>query len=475
MSKAIQDPKDLCGQYNFSYEDLNEKIVVAKMKIAMSPEQKGSPFIYCFSSTKEHVFEDIKLPYKDENGETKYSYTAATDGKKYYWSPQMVNRLSPLQIAIVMCHETYHVILQHCDAGRSGGKNKKIWNIAIDYVVNSMIENDARTYWKDMSENENYHNKTHPIWNGSLGEPLTLKEFIDSIKKTEKAIKDNKYHEQPEKKEKVDPDKFKIFADYSQFKRSAEEIYDEIMKAADSLSNTALEKLLEGLGANTMDEHSESSLTKSKLLEEIMEAAQATKQMVGKLPSGIEDHLNKLLEPKLRWQDVVKCALQKRRQEKGNVNDWSRFRRRPIYWGHYTPKKKDDFVRWLALLDTSGSMSVDDMTYGVSQLRCLDGRSEGTVVCCDAQTYWDKAVNIKNMADLPKINPVGRGGTAFKDFFEDYRKKLHQDFDVIVVLTDGGIFDLDQLKVPHCDTVWVLTNSCQFKPNFGRVAPLRGI
>lgn len=194
----------------------------------------------------------------------------------------------------------------------------------------------------------------------------------------------------------------------------------------------------------------------------------------GKLPAAIEDQLAKLSEPKLSWQDIVRVAFQNKRQEKGSINDWSRFRRRNLSLGLYTPKKKDQYITWLAGLDTSGSMSREDMAYGVSQLKCLDGRSKGIVVPWDAQAYWDKAKQIHTMDDLPNINIVGRGGTQVHDFINDFRKHIREDIDMMIIMTDGYLFDINELKNPGIDVLWVLTSdNREFKPPFGRVAPLR--
>jgi predicted metal-dependent peptidase len=78
------------------------------------------------------------------------------------------------------------------------------------------------------------------------------------------------------------------------------------------------------------------------------------------------------------------------------------------------------------------------------------------------------------MQDLPTINTVGRGGTAFSSFFENYKKELGDKFDVIIIMTDGGVWDLNKLISPNIETVWVLTNNYEaFNPPFGRVAPMR--
>lgn len=476
--RALLDPKDIGGE---QYDKLNDKLRVAKMIIARSPDKGGSPFIYAFASTKTHSLADIKCPvYVDDKGNVEYFYTAGTDGKNYGWSPQMLERLTPKEIGVILCHETYHIVVQHCDRNRVFGKNKKVWNIAIDYVVNSMIEHDYRQSGR-ISSYTNYRNGEHPIWQGGIGKPMYFDELLKSIEEETKFLKKLRKGQLPKQKGNASPktqkpfsyDNIRIYADYSLYGKGAEEIYDEIMDKLKDLTSEMVDMLLDALSGQTLDDHADTEISRPQLLQEILDAVTITKQLCGTVPASVEDQLLNLQEPKLSWQDIVRNALQAKRQEKGMINDWNRFRRRGVSLDIYMPKKKDQFVRWLALLDTSGSMSQEDMTYGVSQLKCLDGRSEGIVVCCDAQTYWDKATNIRSMSDLPKIKPVGRGGTVFESFFAEYRQKVGDKFDLIIVMSDGGIFDMDKLKYPSCDCVWVITSNYEFKPPFGRVAPMR--
>lgn len=460
------------------FSEINNKIKIAKMILTRPPDKGGAPFIYSFTATKRHFLEDIKLPiYTDDNGNVEYFYTAATNGKEYLWSPQMLKRLTPFEISVVMSHETYHIVLQHADRNRVLGRNKQVWNIAVDYVVNSMIEHDFRvSKFKEFDNyNQNYNQNEHPIWKGGLGKPLLFEDLLKSIKKARQEYEKNKNNSKPTPKEKPDLTDLRMYADYSLHGESAESIYNKLMEELGDLAKDPLNELLESLGLSELDDHQEldEKISRSELLRQVLEAATAAKQMTGNLPASIEDHLLKLQEPKLSWQDFIKNTLQTKRQEKGMKNDWSRFRRRNTSLGIYSPKKKDQFVSWLAMLDTSGSMSSEDMTYGVSQLKCLDGRSKGVVVPCDAKPYWEHITKIQRMDDLPNINPVGRGGTAFAEFFNDYEKYVGNNFDIIVIMTDGGVWDLHDLKPPSVSVIWVLTNNCDFNPPFGKVLPMR--
>jgi len=470
----LQDPKNLAPNKLY---DLDKKISLVKTVMARGTSNGGMPFVYSFIATKIHVLSETVFPkYIDKDGVEKIAGTAATNGKIYYWHPDFLEKLTPDELMIVFAHETYHIIMQHCNPLRCFGKNKTIWNLAVDYVVNSSIEYDKRILEQNKNGNysvqcdEAYEKKTkHPIWNGNFGEPFLLKELIDSILEWEGLTEEEKIAKREELAKQED--RRVTYVDYSIYKRTAESIYDEIMDARKKagLSDGDLNDIIGQL--NAMDSHMEVDMTKKQLLEEMLSAHTFAEKMAGVTPGCIEDVLDSLINPKLKWQDIARQTLTTIRNDRGNINDWSRFRRRNLSLGLYNPKKKDDFVRWLCMLDTSGSMSMDDLTYGISQLKCLDGRSEGIVVPVDAQPYWDKAVKIRSMIDLPNINLVGRGGTVFDEFFDNYRKKIHERIDLIIVITDGG-FHLN-CKKPPVDTVFVITNDHMPTIPWGRVAPLR--
>ena len=126
------------------------------------------------------------------------------------------------------------------------------------------------------------------------------------------------------------------------------------------------------------------------------------------------------------------------------------------------------------MIDTSGSMGDDDIIYGISQLQALGNESEGFVVPCDAKVHWKGVQKIDQVKDLKKTKIIGRGGTVFDDFFKEFPNELGTDFDVIIIITDGYCGQVPYDLRPACDVVWVITTpGYEYKPTFGRVAPLR--
>lgn len=474
----LLDPKKLVSEEKLVY--LDKKLSIAKMTLSKFPKDGGMPFVYSFTATKEHYLSD-DFPSRNKNksdekesDSDKKTGTASTNGKRYNWHPVFLETLSIQELINVIVHETYHIIMQHCNAMRVFGRNPLIWNLAVDYVVNNSIEYDFRVgnekesnqYIRDCEEAYNDPNKVHPIWNGNLGKPYILADLLSDIAETFKN-KDNPNWVSGKENQKV------TYVDFSIYGRSPESIYDEIMKIIKNNGGSGdFNDLLAKLNLfNGLDSHELSEVDKFKLFEEILSATTTTRKMRGNVPGCIEDQLKHLENPKLKWEDIARQSMQTVRQEKGSKNDWSRFRRRAMALDIYRPKKKDQFINWLCLLDTSGSMSDEDICYGISQLKVLDSRSQGIVVPCDAQVYWDKKTKIRNINDLPKIKVVGRGGTVLDDFFNDYKKHIKEKIDLIIVISDGGFYL--NCKHPNVDTVFVITNNHMPTLPFGRCAPLR--
>lgn len=229
-----------------------------------------------------------------------------------------------------------------------------------------------------------------------------------------------------------------------------------------------------GLGG-TVDDHMDTQETQEKLAKRIAEAMEATRRMAGVVPAALEDELGKLTAPKITWQDVIRSRLLRARSGNGR-NDWTRFKSRPMFSGLLVPKTKNNFAKFGCLLDTSGSMRREDMSYGVSQLAVLDDRAEGTVIPADSEIYWDKATKVKktNQAELSKIKVVGRGGTMYSTFFDDYEKYIGA-CDFLVLITDGYLLpeDVAAMKDPGINVYWIITSGADFSAPFGRVFALK--
>lgn len=67
--------------------------------------------------------------------------TAGTNGKVILYNPKFLGDLSEKQQIFIFAHEICHVAFEHIF--RSEGKDKRLWNIATDSVINALLKQDG--------------------------------------------------------------------------------------------------------------------------------------------------------------------------------------------------------------------------------------------------------------------------------------------------------------------------------------------
>jgi predicted metal-dependent peptidase len=529
----------------------------------------GDPLIFGLMYPVEHIC-TMNIP------------TAATDGRRYFWNPKFVLKQSRIGLRIVCGHEAWHAIYMHPQ--RRGSRLPKLWNIAVDYIVNGTVMDDFKARKMNASEMFTKH----------LGKFMTLTQYAQMLKDPFAPIKgfedlnptapdpndtsiklpapsDDRELTPEEQKELEKRERLVKFyyadPDLEEEMKRPEKIYDflyNLLPKCPKCGSIGIYKMpnkgkdkdkgkdkskggkdpdgkdkdkqqgkdkqpgqgdqkdqqhdhgdgdpcdchghgdqdgqgqgdqgdqqgqgqgqgccdgcgggidIFGLGG-TVDDHMDTEESEEKLAKRISDAMEAARKMAGHVPAALEDELGKLTAPKVTWQDIIRTRLLKARAGNGR-NDWTRFRSRPMFTGLLVPKRKNYYAHFGCLLDTSGSMSKDDMAFGLSQLCALDERSEGTIVPADADIYWDKATKIKKAVpeEIMKVKIVGRGGTRFAEFFTDYEKNIGT-CDFLIVVTEGYLLDSDfaDMKHPGVDVIWLITSGSSFNPPFGRAFDLR--
>lgn len=67
--------------------------------------------------------------------------TAGTDGKNIYYNPNFIESITDDQQTFIFAHEICHIAFEHIF--RSESKDKDLWNIATDSVVNAFLKQDG--------------------------------------------------------------------------------------------------------------------------------------------------------------------------------------------------------------------------------------------------------------------------------------------------------------------------------------------
>jgi len=403
---------------------------------------------------------------------------AATNGKVFYWNPDFVLAKSIIGLRLVVAHESFHALYMHPD--RIGSRNRKIWNIAADYVVNHLVMDDLLFRRYDPSA----------LFRKELGDFLTLKQLEEWCKNpnwlpyaSQTILPDLELPNPEENRELTAQEKENLqhrqktvkffFADPNLLEkyRSPEKLYQylsDLFKQYPQAGNLVMGN------SDTLDHHIDAEATQEEMAKHLARAIEMSKRMAGTVPAALEQELGLLLQPKIRWQDVIKFQMLRTRD--GNQrSDWTRFRSRPLFAGLLVPKKVDYRAKFIVLLDTSASMHQDETILGISQLQSLDERAEGKITFCDTKVAWDKTIELKRFdcGSLQNIKPRGGGGTQLASFFNEYQKNLGAA-DFLIVITDGGLdaADIKKMRTPSIPTYWLQVADTDFTAPFGKVFKL---
>lgn len=474
----LKDPHNLVSPKDL--EKLCERIDSAMTVLSRPVNYGGHPFLYSFAVTKEH---ELAVSI---NGKIPVS-TGATDGEKYYWNPEFLARIDSRQVPVILEHETIHLVSEH--AQRGSKKNFQAWQYSIDFCTNARMESD---YNKVKALRNQKAGHFPCITDGTFGEKINLEDFKSIMR------------------QEIEPPERVVFCDSRALTMSPDEVYEEIIEFfQDDQQNDPFSQDLsdlldesgedeqdgedqgddgdqqgEGQGGQdenedrvgqspgTLDNHIEQEIDPQELMEEIMVAMERAEALEpGSTPSYIKEALADLTEPAVDLSEYVRMKSIQISTD-GMRNQWKRPRKRSWAIGQYLPKRIGKTARWLALLDTSGSMSMEAISYAISQLKSLGGETQGIVVPVDAVVHWDQATEIEKMEDLSQISVVGRGGTVFNSFFEEYEDRLGSDFDIVIVLTDGMCGNIPKELEPDPDCIWALTENVSFQPAFGEVVEI---
>lgn len=77
----------------------------------------------------------MRLPIREDDA----IGTAATDSKEIIYSPRFFGTLSPGEQHFILMHEVLHVLLRHSQRKKDSPRERQLWNVACDLIVNDML------------------------------------------------------------------------------------------------------------------------------------------------------------------------------------------------------------------------------------------------------------------------------------------------------------------------------------------------
>lgn len=378
--------------------------------------------------------------------------TAATDGRRIFFGPEFLDELSDTELDFILMHEILHVVLQHCI--RQGERNRALFNIACDIVVNSNIL----------------------LSNNMDKKSITLKKYGESM------------HLAPNGKEG--------------YEYTAEQVYDMFMvqfKNGSGLKKTPGKEETEAVGdlgqpkhkhdkkkdaSAAWDDHTrwgteDDDIIRDAWVKRFEDACEAISirdpsNQRGLLPLFAERLFKELRKPQTDWRMILDDFVQKEIVDYSFTPPDRRFDEIPFFLPDFNDK--DDLVEdILFMIDTSASMSDDMIIAAYSEVKGaidqFDGKLKGWLGFFDAAIVEPKP--FVSIDEFKAIKPIGGGGTDFQIILEYVRKYMQDKLPSgIVILTDGfAPIPKEELSM-GIPVLWLLTND-EVTPAWGKIARIK--
>jgi len=365
--------------------------------------------------------------------------TAATDGRKFYYNSEFVNRMPLKQVEFLVGHEVLHVVYDHM--GRRVDRDPKLSNIAADYCVNGDLM-DQR-----------------------VGERIPVGLYSDKYKGW-----------------------------------SMEEVYDDLMQNANKidinqLSDMLIDEHLDGEGDDDGDgdgedgdgegnpgnksgsgdkkgkgrpklSEEEKKAIRDEIKDAVLQAAQAAG--AGNLPGNVRRMIKDLTEPQISWKELLEQQIQSTIK---NDYTFARPGRKSWHMDAILPATKPgETIDIFIGIDTSGSIGPEELKIFFSEIKgIMDSYTEYKirVVGWDTEIGGIGEFTSENMAEITEFDPKGGGGTDPHCVWE-YLIENGIEPKKLIMFTDYCFFGWRPEEVEnYCDTVWIIKGNPGAEPEFG--------
>ena len=437
--------------------------------------------------------------------------TAGTDGKTIYYNPNFIESITDDQQTFIFAHEICHIAFDHIF--RSEDKDKDLWNIATDSVVNAFLKQDglpiveggvdipeainydAEEMYKklleekkqqqqqqsDNSQNQQQNQEkqqqssssgensqeqgkqSQEQSGGGSGECSQEEEEKqqdvghDTHSMWDKAIEKRHQEEQSQSNLGQSDDKYedkKSLLDKlsKMFDKKKEQQSDENQnKEQEKKKNEVIKKLTE-LGEK--ESFKQNKIERKKQLEELRKALASQSHGHGNTTNSERRNITDIgiSEPLIDWRRLLKEAV------KYDI-DWS-YQNAGIEDGVVTayleemPRPETEIV-----LDTSGSIDETLLRNFLKECKNILQTSKVKVGCFDTQFYG--FTEIKDVSDIDKLPFYGGGGTNFDVAVNSFSRRVENK----IIFTDGKA----SMPEMSLDVIWIVFGGKRINPKGGKV------
>lgn len=352
--------------------------------------------------------------------------TAATDGEKIYYNPEFLNSLNNDEQLFILAHEVCHIAFNHIS--RSKDKNKEVWNIATDAVINQFLKRDGLQAVKgcvDLEDAinydaEEYYNK---LLSDAKNKESSSGDNNGSNKSNKENLKGHDNHDMWKKATKTSS---------SQVKNNQDECVELGEKSAFNENTREKKKKLQDLK------------------KEINKIAKTAGSSTNSEIRNIKDIGNS--KPIVDWRMILRESISY------NI-DWS-YRNATIEDGVLSPTlERYKTPETEILLDTSGSIDEELLRGFLRECKNILKYSKIKVGCFDTKFYGFH--NIRSNSDIENMEFLGGGGTSFDIAVDSFSRRV----DNKIIFTDG----FASMPSTPLNAVWIVFGGVNIDPPGGKV------
>ena len=417
--------------------------------------------------------------------------TAGTDGETIYYNPNFIESITDEEQTFIFAHEICHIAFNHIF--RSEGKDKELWNIATDSVVNAFLKQDglpivegdvdiaeainydAEEMYKKLLEEKKQHqsssssessqeqNKQLQEQSGSgLGKGSQEAEkqqdvLHDTHSMWDKAIEKRHQEEQSQSNtyqsnNRIE-DKQSLLDKLSKMfnKKKEQQPNENQNKEQEKKKNEVIKKLTE-LGEK--EAFKQNKIERKKQLEELRKALASRSHGHGNTTNGERRNVTDIgtSKPLIDWRRLLKEAV------KYDI-DWS-YQNAGIEDGVVTAYLEEiPRLETEILLDTSGSIDEILLRNFLRECKNILQMSKVKVGCFDTQFYG--FTEIKDVSDIDNLEFYGGGGTNFDVAVNAFTRRVENK----IIFTDGKA----NMPSTPIDAIWIVFGEVKINPVSGKV------
>ncbi|WP_428634969.1 vWA domain-containing protein [Sedimenticola sp.] len=375
----------------------------------------------------------LRLPMLE--ADPAWCHTTATDARAFYYNAEFIDALTLEQTQFVLAHEALHCALSHF--ARRLHRDKYRWDIACDLAINPMLIEEQL---------EPCPGALHLV----EFEGMTAEEIYPCIDESDQMnTHDQHIYDQGDNHSGGTPS-----GGGDQPNEQTAPENSETPPAPPTPSKPATQSKTEPVAKRANQPAPLSPSEQEKLaIQWTQSLAGAYQQAIqaGKLGGELERMIGHLLQPRIPWRRLLAKYMTATAREDYN---WSRPSRRE--GDAILPSLRSNELKVVIGLDTSGSISDEEMRQFVSEINAIKGQANAriTLLACDAVLADDGPWIVEPWEQLQLPREFkGGGDTDFRPVFE-WVERHDSACDLLIYFTDAqGDFPNQEPAMP---VIWLI-------------------